>query len=324
MFSVVIATRDRPLLLRRALRSVAAQSLHDIELILVDDSVSSERRAEHEAVLREIVPSGTLYALPKAKSGHGPGAARNHGIAQATRPYLAFLDDDDEWIDPAYLEVAAAAIERSHLDLHIADQEAIRADGTKVGGPVWSEDLAQKLPAAGLSPDNGTFLVSPEQMMLSQGFAHLNATIVRRTLARDQLGGFDADIRYEEDRDFFLRSIDAAGAIGYTPRTVARHYVPAARSSASSIAMEEKERCRLRVLDKAIGSAAHPAIRAQCRRDRAYTLKRMSTAAAASGEFGTAIQHGRAALRDGFGLKWLLYLASLYVRGATARNSQSR
>ncbi len=323
MFSVVIATRDRPHLLRRALGSVAAQTFADFELILVDDSASEPGRAKHAALLRELVPTGALCPLPPEEGGHGPGHARNHGIAQATRPYVAFLDDDDEWIDPDYLETAAAAIERFGLDLHIADQEAVRADGAKVGGPVWSEDLAALLPRAGLVAREGTFLASPEHLMRSAGFAHLNTTIVRRTLAWDRLGGFDPDIRYEEDRDFHLRAIDAAGAIGYTPRLVARHHVPAARASASSIAPEERERCRLRVLDKAIGSAGHAAIRARCRRDRGYTLKRMSAREAERGEFSAAIQHGRAALRDGFGVKWLLFLASLYARSALSRRSQA-
>jgi len=158
-------------------------------------------------------------------------------------------------------------------------------------------------------------------MLLSDGFAHLNTTIVRRSLAWDQLGGFDPAIAYEEDRDFYLRAIDVAGAIGYTPLLVARHHVPASRASASSIAPEQKEACRLRVLDKAIGSARHEAIRTRSRRDRGYTLKRMSARAAEAGRLEAAIRHGRSALRDQFGAKWAMFLASLYVRSAFSRRS---
>lgn len=323
MFSVIIATRDRPELLERALRSVAAQQYRDLELLLVDDSSTAVSRSQNAASLKALVPTGTIITTGPRPGGSGPGEARNRGIAQATRPYVAFLDDDDEWIDPEYLARAAAAIERLGLDLHFADQEARRADGSVVLGPVWAEDLADKLTATGQIAHDGVFLLSPDQALLSDGFAHLNTTIVRRTLAWDRLGGFDRDIRYEEDRDFYLRALDVAEAIGYTPGVVARHHVPAFRASASSIATEQKEACRLAVLGKAIATAQNVALRTRCQRDRAYALKTMSVREAAAGELAAAIKHGRAALRDQFGGKWAAFVASLYLRNALSRRSHA-
>ena len=323
VFSVVIATRDRPELLARSLRSVAAQRLRDVELLLVDDSSTEATRAHNAALLGDLVPAGVIIAIGPGAGGSGPGEARNRGMARATRPYVAFLDDDDEWIDPDYLARAATTIERFGLDLHFADQEAQRGDGSVVSGPVWAEDLADKLPASGAVADDGVFLLSPDQVLMSDGFAHLNTTIVRRSLAWDRLGGFDDKIRYEEDRDFYLRALDAAGAIGYTPRLVARHYVPASRASASSIATEQKEACRLAVLNKAIGTTRNAVVRTRCRRDRAYALKTMSVREAAAGELAAAIGHGRAALRDQFGAKWAAFVASLYLRNAFSRRSHA-
>ena len=323
MFSVIIATRDRPELLARALRSVAAQRCCDVELLLVDDSSTEALRARNAALLTEFVPDGVVITTGPTTDGCGPGEARNRGMAQATRPYVAFLDDDDEWIDPDYLARTATTIERLGLDLHFADQEARRADGSVVQGPVWAEDLADKLPASGAVATDGIFLLSADQVLLSDGFAHLNTTIVRLSLAWDRLGGFDRRIRYEEDRDFYLRALDAAGAIGYTPGVVARHHVPVARASASSIATEQKEACRLAVLDKAITTARSAVVRTRCRRDRAYALKTMSVREAAAGELAAAIGHGRAALRDQFGAKWVAFVASLYLRNAFSRRSHA-
>ena len=323
MFSVIIATRDRPALLDRALRSVAGQVWRDIEVLLVDDSSSDHVRGQNEALLTQHVPAGRVIAAPASEAGIGPGEARNRGLAEARQPYVAFLDDDDEWIDPAYLERAATTIERLGLDLHFAEQQAVLADGSIVTGPVWSENLRDLLPRSGAIAQDGAYVVSPEQVLLSDGFAHLNTTIVRHSLAWTGLGGFDRDIRYEEDRDFYIRAIDRAGVIGYTPQIVSRHHVPAARASASSIATERKEACRLAVLDKAVGSVRNEALRARCRRDRAYALKRMSAREAAAGEFGAAIRHGRAALRDQFGAKWAVFVAGLYVRSAFSRRSQA-
>lgn len=292
-------------------------------MLLVDDSTSEIVRGQNAALLAQHVPAGRVIAVPASEAGIGPGEARNRGLAQVRRPYVAFLDDDDEWIDPRYLERAAATVERLGLDLHFAEQEAVRADGSVVPGPVWSEDLGRLLARSGASAEDGTYVVSPEQVLLSDGFAHLNTTIVRHSLAWAGLGGFDRGIRYEEDRDFYIRAVDRAEAIGYSPLVVARHHVPAARASASSIATGEKESCRLAVLDKAVGSVRNEALRARCRRDRAYALKTMSAREAAAGEFGAAIRHGRAALRDQFGAKWAAFVAGLYVRSALSRRSQA-
>ena len=328
VFSIIIATRDRPELLARALRSVMAQRYRAFEVLLIDDSSTAAMRARNAAVLAEAGVGGAgvggaVLAVPAVAGGSGPGDARNRGLAHATQPYVAFLDDDDEWTDPAYLEAAAAAIGRLGLDLHFADQEAVRADGSVVPRPVWAEDLADKLPAGGAVADGGTYRVSVEQVLLSDGFAHLNTTIVRRSLAWERLGGFDGEFRYEEDRDFYLRVIDVADAIGYTPGMVARHHVPAGRASASSVAVGVRDAGRLAVLDKAIAGARSPAVRARCRRDRVYTLKKMSARAAVAGEFSVAIRDGRAALREKFGAKWAVFVAGLYVRRAFSRRSQA-
>ncbi len=323
MFSIIIATRDRPELLKRALRSVMAQRWREFEVLLIDDSSTEAMRTRNEVVLADAGVGGSTLAVPAVAGGSGPGDARNRGLAHATRPYVAFLDDDDEWTDPEYLAAAAAAIERLGLDVHFRDQQAVRADGSVVPPPVWAEDLAQKLPARGTVANRGTYRVTVEQVLLSDGFAHLNTTIVRRSLAWERLGGFDGEIRYEEDRDFYLRLIDVAGAIGYTPGVVARHYVPDGRASASSIAAEARDACRLAVLDKAIAGARSPVVRARCRRDRVYALKKMSARAAAAGEFGPAIRDGRAALRARFGAKWAMFVAALYVRRAFSRRPQA-
>ena len=319
MFSIIIATRDRPALLERALRSIAAQESRAFEVLLVDDSGSAENRARNAALAAKWVPGAKVIEAGGSEQGLGPGEARNRGIAAAQQPYLAFLDDDDEWIDPGYLMRAGAAVGRWDLDLLFADQVAVRADSSVVAGPVWAEDLAGKL---GATATDGVHRLTVEQVLLSDGFAHLNTTVLRREFAWDRLGGFDAAIRYEEDRDLYLRAIDAAEAIGYMPGVVARHYVPEMRSSASSIAVAVREACRLAVLGKAVG-ARHAAVRARGRRDRSFALQKMSARAAAAGAFGEAIEHGRAALRDRVSVRWGLVVAGLYVRRAISRRSQA-
>ncbi len=319
--SVVIATRNRTELLPRSLCSVAAQTHGSIELIVVDDSSTEEIRAANAALVRQICPHATHAPMPPERTGRGPAFARNHGIERCTGEYVAFLDDDDEWIDPAYLEFVAALVAREGFDAHFADQEAMRPDGSIYPPPVWTEDLATKLRGAGLAPKSGSYRVPADMMLLSDGFAHLNATVVRRALLQDSLGGFDLRITYEEDREIYFRIIDAAASIGYTPRLVARHHIPAGSrrpSASNTVPDQEKDASRLRYFENLIATARQEPVRERSRRERVIALKRIATRAARAGNFAEARRYGTEALRSAFGLKWMGYMAWLLLRGALA------
>jgi glycosyltransferase involved in cell wall biosynthesis len=90
--SVVIPTFNRPALLARAVDSVLAQTMADLELIVVVDGPDPATSAYLETVtdprLKPIV----------AKEKLGAAGARNTGAATASAPWVAFLDDDDEWL----------------------------------------------------------------------------------------------------------------------------------------------------------------------------------------------------------------------------------
>lgn len=102
LVSVVIPTYNRAEMLSITLKSVAGQTYHPIELIVVDD-------CSPEPVVAEPVDDLEVTVVRHALT-MGPGAARNTGMAIATGTYLAFLDDDDQW-DPEYLERAVRNLE---------------------------------------------------------------------------------------------------------------------------------------------------------------------------------------------------------------------
>lgn len=92
LVSVVIPTRNRPALLARAVESVRTQTYRQLEILVVDDGSTDETR---EAVAAWADPR--IRYLRHA-TNRGGSAARNTGIAAATGAYIAFLDDDDEWV----------------------------------------------------------------------------------------------------------------------------------------------------------------------------------------------------------------------------------
>ncbi len=99
--SVVVATRERPASLARALDSLLAQDHPDHELIVVDNAprtsatrdLVAERYADRVRYVREDRP--------------GLAAAHNAGVAAARGEVLAFTDDD-VIADPRWLSALAA------------------------------------------------------------------------------------------------------------------------------------------------------------------------------------------------------------------------
>jgi glycosyltransferase involved in cell wall biosynthesis len=90
--SVVIPTRGRPALLRRAVESVLQQTHRELEIVVVIDGPD----AATEGALHEFADSRLrVLALPVARGGSD---ARNAGIAASTGEWVALLDDDDEWL----------------------------------------------------------------------------------------------------------------------------------------------------------------------------------------------------------------------------------
>lgn len=97
--TVVIPSRDRPGLVRRAIDVALAQTDVALEVVVIDDgSVPALQLEPHPAVrlLRNTVSVGVA-------------AARNQGIAEARGGLLAFLDDDDLWA-PSKLSAQVAAM----------------------------------------------------------------------------------------------------------------------------------------------------------------------------------------------------------------------
>ncbi|GAC1343078.1 MAG: hypothetical protein NVSMB18_18200 [Acetobacteraceae bacterium] len=312
--SVVITTRNRPTLLARALASVTAQRDIAFEIIVVDDGSKPDHAEQHAALAGGLGTRGRFHTLPPTPTGHGPSFARNHGVAQASFLWVAFLDDDDEWTDPDYLAISARTLAATEgADLHYANQVAIRPDGTQIEESVWIEDLAGILQRSRPARTDGTWLATAPELLRSNGFSHLNTTIVRKAFF-ETLGGFDLSLRYEEDRDFHLRAIDAAAVIVHAPRTVALHYVPQSQSASTTLTPDQRALDQLRVLDKAILNSKRPEIRAYAKRFKVYTLKNIAHRRYAAGDLGAAAFYAREALGIGFNPKWLGFTGWLTLR----------
>ena len=181
--SVIITTYNRAALLPRAIRSVLAQTYENYELIVVDDCSTDDT----PEVVQRFVDSRIRAVRHADNMGHS--AALNTGIRLARGEYIAFLDDDDEWVDQKLLRQVRTldasdprvGLVYTWFDYVDATSGMRRAGGRSVMSGDISEDML------------GWELPAPP-----------SAYLVRAKAAR-RIGGFDETLTNANDRDFLTR-----------------------------------------------------------------------------------------------------------------------
>ncbi|MGO3152266.1 MAG: glycosyltransferase family 2 protein [Galactobacter sp.] len=180
--SVVIATRDRPVLLRRAVGSVLNQrGVSPIEIIVVVDGPAQES-------LVDVEPGPHDLQCVRNTGKPGLAGARNEGIMRASADLVAFCDDDDEWL-PGKLAAQIESLKDPSVVLGATAIE-IRSEG---GSHVRTAPAEVGL--ADLLKDRITEL-------------HPSSFLIRRSALMGELGLVDEEIpaSYGEDYDLLLRA----------------------------------------------------------------------------------------------------------------------
>lgn len=194
--SVVIPTRDRPTLVVRAVRSALAQTVREIEVIVVLDGPDERAAAALGRVADERLRVETLPIR------RGIGAARNAGVRLARGHWLGFLDDDDEWV-PGKLAAQLAVAETSPDAHPIVACRVVARDGSGEERvwprrlPTGREPLAEYL-FARRTPFWGEALVQTSTLLSDRELA---AAVP-----------FDERLPKHEDLDWLLRAGRFPGA----------------------------------------------------------------------------------------------------------------
>lgn len=89
MVTVIIPTYNGEETIQRAIKSVISQGV-DVEILICDDC-STDRTIE-------IAKKYPVKVLINDYHTGGPNKGRNAGIKSAKGDYIAFLDQDDEWL----------------------------------------------------------------------------------------------------------------------------------------------------------------------------------------------------------------------------------
>lgn len=220
LVSVVIPTCNRARLLVGALQSVIAQTYSDLEIIVVDDA-SSDDTAE---VVQRLGDGRIRYLRHDIR--RGGSAARNTGIRAAKGAYIAFLDDDDEWLANK-VETQLNAIGDADAVLCTATMNGRRCGPRGSRRRIASEDLRR-----GRYTGGGT------------GILLARSDVLRATL-------FDENLPRCQDWDLFIRLVQRY-TVAYVDEPLLRYNEGAhARISNEIVGMSAVElEKRLKILEK--------------------------------------------------------------------------
>ncbi|WP_292521841.1 glycosyltransferase [Methanoculleus sp.] len=185
--SVVIPLYNKRPHIARAVTSVLAQTVRDVEVIVVDDG-STDGGAE-------VVRGFDRVRLIRQEN-RGVSAARNRGIAAARGELVAFLDADDEWM-PGHLEALVRLRERYPCAGIYATAYLISEGGGRVRAPSLGPGVPPE-PWEGLLPSyfKAAALGEPP---LSASTVAVPRSILHET------GGFDTRVWSGEDVDLWGR-----------------------------------------------------------------------------------------------------------------------
>ncbi|MGO4536380.1 glycosyltransferase family 2 protein [Leifsonia sp. 2MCAF36] len=186
--SIVMRTRDRPTLLRRALASVASQTLREFELVVVNDGGDP---ATVDELLAATSGLGEPVVVHNTDSV-GREEAVNVGVAASSAPLVAVLDDDDSWA-PGYLEATVARLESGSDGAVAVRTEVVyeRIEGD-AAVEINREILRSDLRRVSLVETLYGNYVPPSSM------------VVRRTVF-DEQGGWDGSLPVLADWEFTLK-----------------------------------------------------------------------------------------------------------------------
>lgn len=200
MVSAIITTHNRKNLLDRAIQSVLNQTYKDIELIVVSDGSTDGTDEQMKKYETDIRVKYITYS-----PGRGGNYARNTGIKAANGKYVAFLDDDDEWL-PTKIEKQVQKIESDSLI-------GIVYTGLK---SIYVKEGVSYLQAAGFEGDASI------RILLGNVIGTTSTAMIKKEVL-DKSGYFDENLKALQDYDLWVRVCQVAN-IGFVNEPLINYY----------------------------------------------------------------------------------------------------
>jgi len=205
--SVVIPTYHRTVaVLSRAVDSVLNQSFLPSDIIVVDDNNGDLQLSQDIAAFCRSCQVRYIYS-----GGRGGSGARNLGIQAACGEYVAFLDDDDQWL-PEKLEIQLPLFESPDVGLvYSRGYTFTTGRNHPIGQKPYATDAYFKAE------------VFYKDLLLKNYIGTTTQLVVRRRIL-NAIGGFDESLPSRQDYDLCLRVAKVSRCVGADCHTFI-HYI---------------------------------------------------------------------------------------------------
>ncbi|MEV8273880.1 glycosyltransferase [Microbacterium sp. NPDC077184] len=177
--SIITRTKDRPVFLLRALRSVRRQTFSDWEVVVVNDG--GDRSIVDDVIIRSGIDARRVRVIDHPVS-RGRWEAANAGVLAAAGEFIVLHDDDDSWAE-AFLGAAVA-----YLDEH-PDRRGV-VSRIEI---VWEQRVGDRIEVLGREeflPD----AVAPLLMDQLQFNRFVPIAFLYRRTVHDEVGLYDEDL----------------------------------------------------------------------------------------------------------------------------------
>jgi glycosyltransferase involved in cell wall biosynthesis len=174
--SVIVPVRNGVRFITEAVDSVLPQLARDDEIVVIDDASTDDTRS----VLARM-QDRRIHVIDGA--GRGVSSARNIGLTVATGEFISFLDHDDMWSPGRHAALLQALLADTKTDCAIG-RIRLRLEHDAIMLPNLADLEGQ---------------ITPKLVV--------GTALFRRRII-DRVGGFDEEMRFCEDIDYFVRLME--------------------------------------------------------------------------------------------------------------------
>lgn len=203
MVSIVIPTYKRSDTLEQALKSAYTQTYKNVEVIVVDDNAENPNdRIKNKKVLANYPD----VVIVENSSNLGGGLSRNEGVKKAKGDFIAFLDDDDQFMPEKIerqLNVYQEASANRKVGVVYCYAEVVRVDKSTY---TWERNVTGY----------------PLESHIANCIAPSTALLIPKN-AFNEVGGFE-DISSRQDATLIMKLIMSGYSIELAPALLYKYF----------------------------------------------------------------------------------------------------
>ena len=239
LVSVIIPSYNQSQFLSYAIESVLAQTVQDVEIIVIDDGSTDNSPDISREYATRYSEKIKYFEHPHHKN-RGLGATRNLGIRHAEGKYIAFLDSDDLW-SPVKLERQIRILDAYpevgfvYCSLTVIDKQG-QPTSERYGRQTMGEGIAEQL--------NQAF----DSIVGDSLFIGLGSTVIARKHTIFQVGLFAEDVKYCYEDSILAGKIAYFYPIYWVAQPLAQYRVHDSSVTMENIHKQRWKKVRFRVI----------------------------------------------------------------------------